>query len=81
MDIKKVEKYGMVFFCEPIDPEMCEGCFKPDADGFCTVYEKPSAWKRKGGCPVKIDKEIQVKGPKKGKKMNPLKASKRKYRR
>lgn len=77
--MKIFEKYGIEFKCEKIDPEMCEGCLKAEDDGYCSCYEKPSAWARRGGCPMKTTKEIQTKQTK-GKKMNPLKASKRKYR-
>lgn len=76
---KIIEKYGMVFNCKKVDPDMCEGCFKVLEDGHCECYEDPNVWVRRGGCPVKVTKEFQIKGQK-GKKVNPIKASKRRFR-
>jgi len=62
---------------ETIDADLCFGCLKVDSETKCSVYEKPSVWVRKGDCPMKTNKVLlEVKG----KKINPLKASKRKKR-
>jgi hypothetical protein len=57
--------------------EMCDGCFKIE-DGRCKCYADPSAWARKGGCPMKTNRVIEVKND--GKKLNPIKRSKRRGR-
>ena len=62
-DIKK-EKVGSI---------LCHGCLKA-FEGTCTVYEKPSVWVTKGGCPMKTNKELDVESKK---KINPIKRSKR----
>ena len=53
---------------------ICKGCLKIDKDNTCTIYEKPSAWERKGGCPMKTNVELQIDNKK---KTNPIKSSKR----
>ena len=62
----------------PLVKELCDGCIKAIAEeNRCSAYEYPEAWYRKGGCPLKSNKVLEVKG---GKKTNPLKASKRRKR-
>jgi hypothetical protein len=53
--------------------EICTGCLKI-TDERCSVYASPAVWERKGGCPMKTNKVLEVK---KDKKINPIKASKR----
>lgn len=61
--------------------DMCEGCnrmFNLGNGNVCASYESPAAWDRPGGCPLKSNKEIEDVDKK---KINPLKASRRMYRR
>ena len=62
---------------EHTDDILCVGCLKTDAYGKCSVYEKPSVWARKGGCPMKTNVILEAKD---GKKINPIKKSKRRNR-
>lgn len=56
--------------------EKCVGCAKVTAEDFCAAYPKPSIWwEKRGGCAAathtrKLIEEV--------KKVNPLKASKKK---
>ena len=60
----------------PLVKEMCNGCIKaiPKEDR-CKSYEYPENWYRLGGCPLKSNKVLEVMT---NKKINPLKASRRK---
>ena len=58
--------------------KLCDGCIKAIIkENRCVAYEYPEAWYRKGGCPLKSNKVLEVKATK---KVNPLKASRRKKR-
>lgn len=62
----------------PLVKKLCDGCIKAIKDeNKCMSYDYPEAWHRKGGCPLKSNKVLEVKN---GKKVNPIKASKRKRR-
>ena len=62
----------------PLVKEMCTGCIKAiTGEDRCVAYEYPGNWYRLGGCPLKSNKVLEVK---QGKKVNPLKASRRKKR-
>lgn len=62
----------------PLVKELCDGCIKAiTKENRCKSYEYPEAWYRKGGCPLKSNKVLEVIT---NKKMNPLKASRRKKR-
>lgn len=61
---------------EPI-VEFCEGCSKVyEEKGVCMVYENPAVATRAGGCFFNMTEEAEA-----AKKVNPLKASKKKSRR
>jgi len=62
---------------EKINMELCSGCLKADNIDECSIYSMPSVWVKKGGCPMKTNKKVEIK---KDKKINPLKASKRSNR-
>lgn len=59
----------------------CEGCKKINEDNKCFVYVDPGARHRICECPLKTTKTLEMKDDGKRKKVNPIKASKRKYRR
>ena len=46
---------------EPIVKELCEGCEKVRPDNCCESYVMPSAWHRKGFCPLATNIVIDVK--------------------
>lgn len=56
--------------------EMCDGCIKAiTKENRCKSYDYPENWYRIGGCPLKSNKVLEVSSTK---KINPLKASRRK---
>lgn len=58
--------------------EICDGCLKAvPLEDRCIAYPFPRLWEHLGGCPLKTNKELEVK---RNKKINPIKASKRKDR-
>ena len=64
--------------------EQCEGCLKifqgeDTLFSYCEAYLDPSAWwKHEWGCTLKTTKKLEVKsGKDSGRKLNPIKASKR----
>jgi len=62
----------------PLVKELCDGCIKAiTKENRCMSYGYPEIWERKGGCPLKSNKVLEVK---QGKKVNPIKASKRRGR-
>jgi len=62
----------------PLVKNLCDGCIKAIAkEDRCVAYEYPENWYRLGGCPLKSNKVLEIV---KGKKVNPLKASRRKKR-
>ena len=60
-------------------PELCDNCIKTIGPvrvdsidgvnsrnvGFCLSYEDPNAWYRKGGCPMRSTKVLEMKDEKK----------------
>jgi hypothetical protein len=66
---------------QPIVDEMCKPgdqvCNRVIEGNLCHVYEEPNVWHRRGGCPMS---SIEVVNNNKKKKVNPLKASRRKRR-
>jgi len=62
----------------PLVKELCDGCIKANVkENNCISYAYPEEWHRKGGCPLKSNKVLEVK---QDKKVNPIKASKRRGR-
>lgn len=62
----------------PLVKLLCDGCIKAIvSENRCKSYEYPENWYRLGGCPLKSNKVLEVEN---GKKVNPLKASRRKKR-
>uniref|UniRef100_A0A6M3JLM3 Uncharacterized protein n=1 Tax=viral metagenome TaxID=1070528 RepID=A0A6M3JLM3_9ZZZZ len=55
--------------------DFCGKCMKIMQDDTCKIYEKPSVWERRGGCPMQTDIMIEAVAVKK--KINPIKKSKR----
>jgi hypothetical protein len=58
--------------------DKCEGCDHIDTDKKCEVYINPSSWWDRGGCPMAT--HLTKRDTKRGRKINPLKASKRRNR-
>jgi len=62
----------------PLVKELCDGCIKANIkEDRCITYGYPENWHRMGGCPLKSNKALEVMVTK---KVNPLKASRRKRR-
>ena len=62
----------------PLVKELCDGCIKANVkEDRCVSYAFPENWDRLGGCALKSNKVLDIV---KGKKVNPLKASRRKKR-
>lgn len=67
--------------CE-VDGQKCSKVYSDDNIGdVCIAYRDPGFWNKKGRCPLNSLNEM-LEAPKGGsKKINPLKASRRKFRR
>ncbi|MCP5018667.1 MAG: hypothetical protein GY938_25840, partial [Ketobacter sp.] len=76
------EKSGVFIYCEDLrlveggELKACMPSSENKSECVCNCYAYPEAWNRKGGCP-RSTVPYEIDRPKKVKKVNPLKASKR----